>query len=503
MNQDDFMDTYILALDQGTTSSRAMLFNREAGVKAIAQKAFRQLFPSPGWVEHDPQEIWATQVAVATEAMATAGVQPFQIAAIGITNQRETTVIWERKTGKPIMNAIVWQDRRTTQYCEHLKRQGYEPLIQNKTGLRLDPYFSASKIHWILENMPGARKKAELGELAFGTIDSWLVWKLTGGTAHLTDVTNASRTMLFNIHTKEWDLELLKLWNIPEELLPKVCSSSQIYAETAKTFFSATIPISGIAGDQQAALFGQTCFKSGMVKTTYGTGCFMLMNTGPHPVLSKNNLLTTIAYQVGEKTHYALEGSVFIAGAVVQWLRDNLKLILHSSDIEKLAASVADNNGVYFVPAFTGLGAPYWDPYARGVILGLTRGTSAAHIARAGLEGIAFQVTDVLEAMQQDAGMQIEQLRVDGGAVKNNLLMQFQADLLRVPTLRSEMRESTALGAAFLAGLAVNFWKNEEEIARYWRVEREFIKEMPEEKVHLLRARWKKAIACAQLWEEK
>ena len=497
------MGTYILALDQGTTSSRAMLFNREAGVRAIAQKALQQYFPSPGWVEHDPQEIWATQVAVATEAMATAGVGPSQIAAIGITNQRETTILWERKTGKPIMNAIVWQDRRTTEQCQRLKEEGYEPLIQSKTGLRLDPYFSASKIHWMLEHIPGARKKAERGELAFGTVDSWLVWKLTQGAAHLTDVTNASRTMLFNIHTMQWDRELLELWDIPEEILPKVCSSSEVYAQTAQSFFSTSIPIGGIAGDQQAALFGQACFKSGMVKTTYGTGCFMLMNTGTTPVHSKNNLLTTIAYQIGGKTHYALEGSVFIGGAVVQWLRDSLKLILHSSDIEKLAESVPDSNGVYFVPAFTGLGAPYWDPYARGVILGITRGTSAAHIARSSLEGIAFQVTDVLEAMQQDAGMKIEELRVDGGAVKNNLLMQFQADLLRVPTLRSQMRESTALGAAFLAGLAVKFWKSEEEIASYWKVERAFLGEMEEEKVVSLRKRWKKAIECAQLWEEK
>jgi glycerol kinase len=497
------MDTYILALDQGTTSSRAMLFSREGAVKAMAQKSFRQLFPSPGWVEHDPSEIWATQAAVAAEAMARAGINSAQIAAIGITNQRETTIVWERKTGKPLMNAIVWQDRRTTQMCQKMKEEGLEPLIQQKTGLLLDPYFSASKIRWILEHIPGALTRAKQGELAFGTVDSWLMWKLTSGSRHVTDVTNASRTMLFNIHTEEWDQELLDIWGIPKEMLPRVCSSSEVYATTSHTFAATPIPIAGIAGDQQAALFGQACFKKGMVKTTYGTGCFMLMNTGSKPVLSKNKLLTTIAYKIHGNTSYALEGSVFIGGAAIQWLRDGLKLIHQSAEVEALAASTSDNGGVYFVPAFTGLGAPYWDPYARGVILGLTRGSTSAHIARAALEGIAFQVTDVLHAMESDAMIRIEEMRVDGGAVANNLLMQFQTDLLGVPIIRPRVSESTALGAAFLAGLAVQFWKNEEEITGYWQADRKFLGQMPKEKVLQLQSKWNKAIQCAQLWEEK
>jgi glycerol kinase len=497
------MGEYILSLDQGTTSSRAMLFTQDGRAKAIAQKELRQIFPSPGWVEHDPNEIWATQAAVAAEVMARAGINSTQVAALGITNQRETTIVWNRKTGKPIMNAIVWQDRRTTGLCQQLKKEGLEPLIQQKTGLLIDPYFSASKIRWILDNIPGAMQQAEKGELAFGTVDSWLVWKLTDGKHHITDVTNASRTMLFNIHNEEWDVEMLKIWNIPIQMLPKVCSCCEIYAHTSQTFSATPIPICGIAGDQQAALFGQACFKSGMVKTTYGTGCFMLMNTGAKPVLSKNKLLTTIAYKIGQNTSYALEGSVFIGGAVVQWLRDSLGLIHKSSESETLAASVTDNNGIYFVPAFTGLGAPYWDPYARGLILGLTRGSTAGHIARAALEGIAYQVTDVLEAMESDAMMKIEQLRVDGGAVENNLLMQFQADLLRVPIFRPLISESTALGAAYLAGLAVKFWKNENEIASYWHAEREFQAQMPQENVSRLRSKWKKAVECAQIWEEK
>lgn len=497
------MSKFILALDQGTTSSRAMLFTKEGAIKAVAQKDFRQIFPSPGWVEHDPSEIWATQASVAAEAIARAGINSSQIAAIGITNQRETTIIWDRKTGLPIMNAIVWQDRRSTELCQNLKKEGLEPLVQQKTGLLLDPYFSASKIRWILENVPGSRQRAERGELAFGTVDSWLVWKLTDGQFHLTDVTNASRTMLFNIHTEEWDEELLKIWKIPRAMLPAVCSSSQICAETSKTFLSTPIPISGIAGDQQAALFGQACFKPGMVKTTYGTGCFMLMNTGSKPVLSKHKLLTTIAYKINGDTRYALEGSVFIGGAVVQWLRDSLGVIKTSSEIEKLAASVPDNNGIYFVPAFTGLGAPYWDPYARGMILGLTRGSTAGHIARAALEGIAYQVTDVLRAMENDSMIKIDELRVDGGAVENNLLMQFQSDLLGSPLLRPQITESTALGAAYLAGLGVNFWKDENEIAHYWKAQTQFLPKMPQEKVSQLRNKWEKAIACAQTWEDK
>lgn len=497
------MKQYILALDQGTTSSRAMLFTHEGNVLASAQKTLRQIFPFPGWVEHDPNEIWAQQASVVTEAMALANVDFSQIAAIGITNQRETTILWDRKTGKPLMNAIVWQDRRTTELCQKLKKEGFEDLIQQKTGLLLDPYFSASKIRWILDHVPGARQRAELGELCFGTVDSWLLWKLTEGKTHLTDATNASRTMLFNIHTQKWDEELLKLWQIPKAILPDVRGCSELYAYTSKTFSPIPIPICGIAGDQQAALFGQACFKKGMVKTTYGTGCFMLMNTGTQPVISKNKLLTTIAYRIGNKTSYALEGSVFMGGAVVQWLRDSLGIAASSAEIEKMAESVSDNNGVYFVPAFTGLGAPYWDPYARGLILGLTRGTTAAHIARAALEGIAYQVTDVLRAMENDASMHIEEVRMDGGAVRNNLLMQFQADLLNVPTLRSQISESTALGAAFLAGLSCGFWKSEEEIAAHWKLDKEFKAAMPASVVDQLRSKWKRAIQCAQMWEEK
>lgn len=497
------MGEFILALDQGTTSSRALLITREGTIKAIAQKPFRQIFPSPGWVEHDPKEIWTSQASVASEVMADAGISSKEIAAIGITNQRETTIVWDRKTGKPLMNAIVWQDRRTTELCQKLKVEGCEPLVQQKTGLLLDPYFSASKIRWILDHVPGAMERAKRGDLAFGTVDTWLVWKLTQGNAHITDATNASRTMLFNIHTQEWDKELLALWNIPFEILPRVVSSSEIYAHTADDFAATPIPISGIAGDQQAALYGQACFSKGMVKTTYGTGCFMLMNTGDQPVHSKNKLLTTIAYQINGKTTYALEGSVFIGGAVVQWLRDSLGVIKTSAEVQTLAASVTDNNGVYFVPAFTGLGAPYWDPYARGAILGLTRGSTIGHIARAAIEGIAYQVTDVLKAMESDAGIKIEQMRVDGGAAVDDLLMQFQSDVLGVDTVRPQLTESTAIGAAFLAGLAVQFWKNEREIAACWKPEREFKPQMAPEKAQVLRTRWKKAIDCAQLWEER
>jgi glycerol kinase len=497
------MSEYILALDQGTTSSRAMLLMRDGTVKAVAQKSFRQIFPTPGWVEHDPKEIWTSQAAVAAEVMADAGITANQIAAIGITNQRETTILWDRKTGKPLMNAIVWQDRRTTELCQKMKSDGLESLVQQKTGLLLDPYFSASKIRWMLDHIPGAKDQAERGEIAFGTVDTWLVWKLTGGRAHITDATNASRTMLFNIHTEEWDDELLSIWKIPRGILPKVCSSSEIYAQATDAFASTPIPISGIAGDQQAALFGQACFKSGMVKTTYGTGCFMLMNTGEKPFLSKNKLLTTIAYKIDGKTHYALEGSVFIGGAAVQWFRDNLGVIKTSSEIQKLAQNVPDNNGVYFVPAFTGLGAPYWDPYTRGTIFGITRGTTAAHLARAIIEGIAYQVTDVLLAMEGDALMKIEQIRVDGGAAVDNLLMQFQADVLSVPIIRPQLTETTAMGAAFLAGLAIKFWKDEKEIAEYWKVDREFQPQMTAEKVEKLRFKWKKAIDCARAWEEK
>ena len=493
---------YILSLDQGTTSSRAMLITREGKVWASAQREFRQLFPSPGWVEHDPDEIWSSQASVAAEVIARSGIAQTEIAAIGITNQRETTVIWDKITGKPIAPAIVWQDRRTTEECQALKKQGLEPLFQKKTGLLLDPYFSGTKIQWLLNKIPGAKERAKKGELAFGTIDTWLIWKLTQGKAHVTDVTNASRTLIFNIHTQDWDEELLNIFDIPKEILPKVCSSSEIYAHTHTPLFAESIPIGGVAGDQQAALFGQGCFHRGMVKTTYGTGCFMLMNTGEKSVFSNNKLLTTIAYQINGKTTYALEGSVFIGGAAVQWLRDGLGIIKSSSDIERLALSVKDNNGVYFVPAFTGLGAPYWDPYARGIIVGLTRGCTSAHLARAALEAIAYQVTDVLKAMESDAQVKVQELRVDGGAVVNNLLLQFQADILNTSVIRPEMTELTALGAAFLAGLAVGFWKDQDEIASYWKKERAFTPSMDENTALTLRKKWIRAVRCAQQWEE-
>lgn len=494
---------YILALDQGTTSSRAVLIEHDGSIKATAQKEFRQIFPSSGWVEHDPDEIWSSQAEVITEVMAKGGVGAHDIAGIGITNQRETTLVWERKTGKPICNAIVWQDRRTTQYCKELKNQGLEDLFKTRTGLLLDPYFSGTKLRWILNNIPGALKRAKENELLFGTVDSWIVWKLTGGEKHVTDVSNASRTLMFDIHKCDWDNDLLKILGIPREVLPDVKSSSEIYGHTNVAFLSSPVPISGIAGDQQAALFGQSCFNSGMVKTTYGTGCFLLMNTGKKPVISKNNLLTTIAYKVNGELFYALEGSVFIGGAVVQWLRDNLKLIKTSSDIETLAASVPDSGGVYFVPAFTGLGAPHWDPYARGVIVGLSRGSTAAHIAQAALDAIAYQVTDVLKAMENDSKIPIKELRVDGGAVRNNLLMQFQADIMGVPVIRPKITELTALGAGYLAGLAVNFWRNQDEIASYWKEDRSFKPQMDQAKAEQLRRQWKKALKCAQIWEER
>ncbi len=493
---------YILALDQGTTSSRALLIDRKGQVKGKAQKEFKQIFPQAGWVEHDPQEIWSTQLAVAIEVLAHSGVSAKNVAGIGITNQRETTIVWDRATGIPIANAIVWQDRRTTEFCRVLKNQGLEPLFNKKTGLLLDPYFSGTKLHWILHNVPGALERAKRGELAFGTVDSWLVWKLTDGKVHITDTTNASRTLLYNIQEHKWDEELLKILEIPKEILPEVRSCSEIYAETSPDFFSCKIPIAGIAGDQQASLIGQACLTEGMVKNTYGTGCFLLMNTGSSPVFSQKKLLTTIAYTIQGKTAYALEGSVFIAGAVVQWLRDELGLIENSSDIEELASSVPDTNGVYFVPAFTGLGAPHWDPYARGMILGITRGTSSAHIARAALESIAYQVADVLKAMESDARIPISQIRVDGGAVKNNLLMQFQADLLSVPVIRPVITELTALGAAYLAGLAVGFWADQNEILSYWQAEKEFTPLLPKEKIQKNYLKWQKAVDVTQQWEE-
>ena len=464
----------ILALDQGTTSSRAIVINHDGEIVAIAQKEFRQIFPQPGWVEHDPEEIWSSQISVAHEALAKARVSAQDVAAIGIANQRETTILWERATGRPVANAIVWQDRRTAAKCDELRARGHADSIQKKTGLVLDAYFSATKLAWLLECVPDCRRRAEAGELAFGTVDTWLAWKLSGGVLHITDASNAARTMLFNIERGDWDDELLRLFDIPRALLPAVKASSAIYGATSADTFTTPIPIAGIAGDQQAAFFGQMCRTPGMAKNTYGTGCFMLLNTGQKPVVSRQKLLTTIAWNMGGKLSYALEGSVFVAGAIVQWLRDGLGIIRASAEIEALAASVPDNGGVYLVPALTGLGAPHWDQHARGAILGLTRGSTAAHLARAALEGIAHQVADVLDAMQNDAMLNLTELRVDGGASQNNLLMQFQADLLDVPVIRPRITETTALGSAYFAGLAVGFWRDVEEIAGQWQPERVF-----------------------------
>lgn len=488
------MSTYILSLDQGTTSSRAILFNQEGQIVSIAQKEFTQIFPTPGWVEHDALEIWSTQIGVASEVISKQSIQKDSIKAIGITNQRETTILWNNKTGLPIYNAIVWQDRRTADYCDELKLAGKQTLIQEKTGLIIDAYFSASKIKWILDHVEGARALAENGDLCFGTVDSWLVWKLTNGKVHVTDATNASRTMLFNIHSLEWDTELLDLFTIPKSILPDVKSSSEIYGSTNLLVTNQEIPIAGIAGDQQAALFGQICTKPGMVKNTYGTGCFMLMHTGEKAVRSQNNLLTTIALQINGKTFYALEGSVFIGGAVVQWLRDGLHLIRNSDEIESLAASVPDTDGVYMVPAFAGLGAPYWNQHAKGTIVGITRGTTSAHIARAALESIAYQTYDVLKAMEADAQIPILELRVDGGATKNNLLMQFQSDLLNTKVIRPTMIETTALGAAYLAGLAIGFWKNEETLSTKWVVDQIFEPLQDKETIEKGIKGWQKAI---------
>ncbi|HEX4141749.1 MAG TPA: glycerol kinase GlpK [Candidatus Methylacidiphilales bacterium] len=492
------MKKYILAFDQGTTSSRAIVFDHDGSIVAVAQKEFKQHFPQPGWVEHDANEIWATQSGVAAEAMTKAKLKTRDIAAIGITNQRETAVVWNRETGEPVGHAIVWQDRRTAGFCDQLKKEGHQKLIQKKTGLVIDAYFSGSKVRWILDNVKGARADAEAGKLAFGNIDAWLIYKMTGGRVHVTDPTNASRTMLFNIHKGEWDNELLELLKVPRSMLPEVKQSSEVYG----TWEQHDIPIAGIGGDQQAALFGQACHKPGMVKNTYGTGSFMLMNTGNDAVPSKNNLLTTVAWGLGGKLEYALEGSVFITGAVVQWLRDGLGIIKKSSDVEALAATVKDNGGVYLVPAFVGLGAPHWDQYARGVITGLTRGSTAGHIARAALEGIAFQVADVLTAMEADAKIKLKELRVDGGASANNMLMQFQADVLDVPVVRPKIQETTALGAAYLAGLATGFWKDQAEIAKQWQVDREFEPAMKAAQRERLRAQWDKALERSRKWEE-
>ena len=490
----------ILALDQGTTSSRAILFDHGGAVVAVAQREFPQIFPQPGWVEHDPKEIWASQIAVAAEAIARSQAGAAGVAAIGITNQRETTVVWDRATGEPVCNAIVWQDRRTADRCDTLKAAGFEDLVRRRTGLVIDAYFSGTKLAWILDNVPGARAKAAEGRLAFGTVDSWLVWQLTGGRVHVTDVSNASRTMLFNIHTLAWDEELLRMLDVPASLLPEVRASSEVYGHVSGGLGLDGVPVAGIAGDQQAALFGQMCVKPGMAKNTYGTGCFLLQNTGERPVESANRLLTTVAWQVGGRTEYALEGSVFIGGAVVQWLRDGLGIIQHSQDVERLAASVADNGGVYLVPAFAGLGAPHWDPYARGTIVGLTRGSSAGHIARAAVESIAYQVGDLLDAVQRDAGIPLGELRVDGGAARNDMLMQFQADLLGVPVVRPTVTETTAIGAAYLAGLAVGFWGSPEEIARQWQAERRFEPSMAASDVERLRGRWHDALGRATGW---
>src|SRR5262245_59467309 len=454
---------YILALDQGTTSSRAIVFDHDGSIRAVAQKEFTQIFPQAGWVEHDPGEIWASQISVAVEALGRGQIKPGDLAAVGITNQRETTIIWDRETGEPIHNAVVWQDRRTADYCERLKAEGHGDTIQKKTGLLIDAYFSASKVRWLLDNVSGAKARADAGKLAFGTVDSWLVWKLTNGTCHVTDVSNASRTMLFNIHTLTWDDDLLRLFGVPESLLPTVKASSEVYGNVSNTLGIAGVPIAGIAGDQQAALFGQMCRTPGMSKNTYGTGCFLLQNIGTTPTPSKQQLVTTVAWQIGGRTEYALEGSVFIGGAVVQWIRDGLGLIRTAADIEPLAASVPDNGGVYLVPAFAGLGAPHWDAFARGTIVGITRGTTAGHIARAALESIAFQVADLLDAMGADSAIALTELRVDGGAASNNSLMQFQADLLGVPVVRPSVTETTALGAAYLAGLGVGFWSSADE----------------------------------------
>lgn len=488
------MDQYILALDQGTSSSRAIVFDRKGTPVAVSQKEFTQYFPQPGWVEHNPMEIWSSQAAVIAEAISSIGINGKNLAAIGITNQRETTIVWDAKTGAPVYNAIVWQDRRTSEYCDSLKDQGLTDFIRSKTGLIIDAYFSATKIRWILENVPGARSRAEAGELRFGTVDSWLVWMLTGGDVHVTDVSNASRTMLFNIHSLKWDEELLDLFGIPSSMMPQVKSSSEIYGHTRTTLFAHNVPVAGIAGDQQAALFGQMCIEPGSVKNTYGTGCFLLMNSGTKPILSKNSLLTTIAWKIGDTVNYALEGSIFVAGSVVQWLRDGLGIINSSSEVEALAASVPDNGGVYFVPALTGLGAPYWDQYAKGCISGLTRGTTAAHIARAALEGIAFQTMDIVEAMKRDAGVDLKELKVDGGASRNNLLMQFQANVLSTNVIRPKVTETTALGAAYLAGLAVGYWESIEAVKQQWQEDVLFSPTISVDEAAALKDAWKEAV---------
>lgn len=488
------MKKYILSLDQGTSSSRAIVFDEQGTICASAQKEFTQIFPKSGLVEHNPHEIWSSEAAVIAEAIASLDINGKDIAGIGITNQRETTIVWDIETEEPIYNAIVWQDRRTGEYCEKLKADGLTDTIREKTGLIIDAYFSGTKIKWILDNVPGARERANKGKLRFGTVDSWLVWRLTRGEVHVTDVSNASRTMLFNIHTLDWDDDLLKLFDIPRSMMPEVKSSSEVYGHTKTTIFAHEVPIAGIAGDQQAALFGQMCIEPGAIKNTYGTGCFLLMNTGEKPITSKNSLLTTIAWKIGDKVNYALEGSIFVGGSVVQWLRDGLGIIKSSSEVEALAASVPDTGGVYFVPALTGLAAPYWDPFARGSITGISRGTTAAHIARAALEGIALQTYDIVDCMRRDANLPICELKVDGGASRNNLMMQFQSDVLNVPVFRPRITETTALGAAYLAGLAVGYWSSTDEIKRQWQVENEFKPQGDLEKVKAIVNKWHDAI---------
>lgn len=488
------MKQYILALDQGTSSSRAIVFDEKGSACAVAQREFRQIFPKSGWVEHDPHEIWSSQASVIAEAITMLDINGLNIAGIGITNQRETTIVWDSETEEPVYNAIVWQDRRTSDYCDELKSQGLTDMIRQKTGLIIDAYFSATKIKWILDNVPGARERAEKGKLMFGTVDTWLIWRLTRGEVHVTDVSNASRTMLFNINTLEWDQELLDLFNIPRSMMPEVKSSSEVYGHTKTTIFAHKVPIAGIAGDQQAALFGQMCTEPGMVKNTYGTGCFLLMNSGEKPILSQNNLITTVAWKIGDRVNYALEGSIFVGGSVVQWLRDGLGVINSSSEVEALASQVPDTNGVYFVPALTGLGAPWWDQYARGTIIGISRGTTTAHIARAALEGIAYQTMDITAAMSRDAGIPLKELKVDGGASRNNLLMQFQADILGTRVIRPQVVETTALGAAYLAGLAVGYWSSIDEIRKQWQIDRAFEPSWNEEQIRTAKSGWEDAV---------
>lgn len=499
---DNHKDKYILALDQGTTSSRAIVFDKKGQIISIAQKEFTQIFPKPGWVEHDPAEIWSTQAGVAAEATTKKGLNGKNIAAIGITNQRETVIVWDKKTGNSIYNAIVWQDKRTADYCEQIKKDGKAKMIKDKTGLIIDSYFSGTKVKWILDNVEGAREKAEAGELLMGTVDTWLIWNFTQGELHITDVTNASRTLFFNINTMAWDDELLNYFEVPKSVLPEVRDSSEVYGHTKTTIFASKVPIAGIAGDQQAALFGQMCTKKGLVKSTYGTGCFMLMNIGNKPIFSENNLLTTVAWRINGITDYALEGSIFIGGAVVQWLRDGLGIIKKSSDVENLAKSVESTDGVYFIPAFAGLGAPYWNQKAQGTIFGITRGTTDAHIARASLEAIAYQTMDIIKSMEADSGIKIKELRVDGGACVNNMLMQFQSDILETTTVRPKVTETTALGAAYLAGLAVGYWKNKEEISETWEEERRFVAKKDKTDVEEGIKGWYKAIKALEFWTE-